>query len=92
MASHYERIKARIMASPAPDQDKKAMIDVFAQVEDANLADIANLFEKDRNWVEKFNNNRKAKQKAAAANDPTLWQEIIEQEKKYLQDLTFGLD
>lgn len=90
--TNYERIKNSINASLVDAGAKQSMIDVFAEVDDANLSDIANLFEKDPSWVMKFNDNRNAKQKAAAANDPALWQEILEQEKKYLQDLTYGLD
>jgi len=90
--SNYERIKTSINAAQVEPADKDIMINVFAEVADENLADIANLFEKDPSWVMKFNDNRKAKQKAAASNDASLWQEILDQEKKYLQDLTFGLD
>lgn len=90
--TNYERIKTSINAAMVEQGDKQTMIDVFAEVADENLADIANLFEKDPSWVMKFNDNRKAKQKAAASNDPSLWQEILDQEKKYLQDLTYNLD
>jgi hypothetical protein len=90
--TNYERVKTCVAASGVSADDMKTMIDIFAEVDDANLTDIAKLFEKDASWVHKFNDNRKAKQKAAAAGDPALWQEILEQEKKYLQDLTFGLD
>jgi hypothetical protein len=90
--SNYERIKTSINASPVADADKKVMADIFAEIADENLSDIAALFEKDGSWVEKFNDNRKMKQKAATSGDSSLWKEILEQEKKYLNDLTYGLD
>ena len=90
--TNYERIKTSINASSVSDADKKSMVDVFAEVDDANLSDIAKLFEKDASWVEKFDQNRKAKMKAATSSDQSLWKEILEQEKKYLADLTYGLD
>jgi hypothetical protein len=92
MSKNYERIKASITASSVSAEDKKSMIDVFAEVADENLGDIANLFEKDISWVAKFDENRKMKHKAATTNDSSLWKEILEQEKKYLADLTYGLD
>lgn len=90
--SNYERIKTVIEASLVDAPEKQKMKDIFADIDDNNLSDIAELFEKDSSWVIKFNDNRKAKQKAAASNDPALWKEILDQEKKYLQDLTYGLD
>jgi hypothetical protein len=90
--THFERIKAVVSASGLSHDDKKAVIDTFADVDDANLGDIAKLFEKDSSWVEKCNDNRMMKHKAVTSGDPDLWKEILEQEKKYLEDLTFGLD
>ncbi len=90
--TNYERIKACVHASDVSADDMKTMNDVFAEVDDRNLGDIADLFEKHKSWVGKFNDNRKAKQKAMTAADPALFAEILEQEKKYLQDLTYGLD
>lgn len=90
--SNYERIKTKIEASSISPEDKKLLTDIFAEVSDDSLVDIADLFDKSPSWVEKFNDNRKAKQKALTSNNPSLWSEILEQEKKYLKDLTFGLD
>jgi hypothetical protein len=89
---NYEKIKAVINASSLASQHKNELIDIFAEIDDNNLSDIANLFEKEKSWVEKFNDNRQAKLAAARKNDPSLWNEILEQEKKYLNDLTYGLD
>lgn len=90
--NNYERIKAKVNASSISVEDKKTVLDMFAEVTDEALIDIADLFEESPHWVEKFNDNRKAKQRAVATNDPNLWREILEQEKKYLNDLTYGLD
>jgi hypothetical protein len=92
MSKNYERIKASITASTIADTEKKIMIDIFAEVADENLGDIAGLFEKDVKWVDRVNESRKKKIKAAATGDESLWNEILEQEKKYLADLTYGLD
>jgi hypothetical protein len=89
--SNYEKIKASVIASSVADSDKKVMLEVFAKVDEASLCDIAELFQKDKSWVDKFNENRKMKHKAAT-EDSSLWKEILEKEKKYLSDLTYGLD
>lgn len=90
--THYERIKKCVSAAPVDANDIKIMIDTFAEVDDASLEGIANLFEKDPKWVTLFNDNRKAKQTAMGAGDPALLQDIFEQEKKYIHDLTYALD
>jgi len=90
--SNYERIKACINASKAQPIDKQSMIDAFADVADENLIDIAKLFEKDEKWVIMFDENRKMKVRAATSSDPILWNEILEKEKRYIADLTYGLD
>ncbi len=92
MNKNFERIKKCINASSALPADKQSMLNAFANVADENLVDIAKLFEKEEKWVLMFNENRKMKVKAATTNDPVLWQEILDKEKKYLDDLTFGLD
>ena len=80
------------MASTVPDEEKKFLIDIFAEVSDECLADIAKLFEEKGNWVEKFNENRSAKLKACASGDTEAFKKILEQEKKYIDDLTYNLD
>jgi hypothetical protein len=92
MNPNYYRIKTAVNASTLPPEDKTSLINMFADIADENLIDIANLLNKDPQWIEKFNENRKMKIKAATSNDPSVWQELLEQEKKYLNDLTYGLD
>ncbi|MCC2630224.1 MAG: hypothetical protein K0S38_33 [Candidatus Paceibacter sp.] len=92
MNPNYDRIKTAVNASTLPPEDKTSLINMFADIADENLIDIANLLNKDPQWIEKFNENRKMKIKAATSNDPSVWQELLEQEKKYLNDLTYGLD
>jgi hypothetical protein len=90
--SNYERIKEKVEASSLEQQDKQIILDQFAEVSDETLEEIADLFEEKPVWVTIYNDNRKAKLKAAATGDASAAQEILEQEKKYLNDLTFGLD
>jgi hypothetical protein len=92
MSTNYESIKTAIQASSISDAEKKIMADIFANVADENLADIALLFNEDVKWVERVNESRKMKLKAAVTGDEKLWNEILEQQKKYINDLTYGLD
>lgn len=90
--ANFDRVKASVESSTVPESDKKFLMDVFAEVSDDCLADIAKLFEEKGNWVEKFNENRSAKLKAFSSGDTAEFQKIIDQEKKYIDDLTYGLD
>ncbi len=90
--TNFDRVKACVDSSAISVDDKKFLMDVFAEVSDDCLADIAKLFEEKGNWVEKFNENRSAKIKAFSSGDTAEFQKIIDQEKKYIEDLTYGLD
>lgn len=89
---NFERVRAAIAASSVSDDHKKELSDIFAEVSDDCLADIADLFEQKGGWVEKFDENRTMKRDAASSGDPSAWQQILEREKKYLEELTYGLD
>jgi hypothetical protein len=90
--THYETIKQVVTASTIPDTDKAIIIDTFATVSDDSLEEIASLFTKKPEWVSIFNENRKKKQAAYASGDPSAWNEILEEEKKYMNDLMYDLD
>jgi hypothetical protein len=90
--SNYERIKAKVQESSLEQDDKQHILDQFAEVSDESLTEIAELFEDKPEWIGIYNENRKAKIKAFASGSESEKQEILEQEKKYLNDLTFGLD
>jgi hypothetical protein len=90
--SNYERIKAKVQDSSLEQDDKQQIIDYFAEISDEYLMEIADLFEDKPEWINIYNDTRKAKQKAVASGDESVMNDILEQEKKYLSDLTFGLD
>ncbi len=90
--TNFNRVRAQVMASSVPETDKRFLIDIFAEVSDDCLADIAKLFEEKGDWVAKFNENRLAKMQAFKSGNPAELQKIIDQEKKYIEDLTYGLD
>jgi hypothetical protein len=90
--SNYDRIKVQVQASPLAQNEKQLITDMFAEIADEALENIANLFEKSPDWVEKFYENYSMKKKANDTKDTNLWKEIVEQEKKYLAEVTFGLD
>jgi hypothetical protein len=90
--TNYERIKTKVMAAEMEENDKQQILDQFAEVADENLMEIADLFDEKPEWLRIFNDTRKSKQEAFASADESKLQTILEQEKKYLNDLTFGLD
>ncbi len=89
---NFDRIKAAIQASSLESADKMSMVQVYATIPDAKLQGIADLFEKKKNWVEISNDNRKKKIEALKTFDKTAWQAIVDEEKKYLEDLSFDRD
>ncbi len=91
--SNFERIHQAIVSRALiPHDDKQTMIDMFIDVNDEELDAIADLFDKKPEWVTVFNENRKKKQQAVASGDEKMWMEILEEEKKYMQDLMFDSD
>ncbi|MES2436881.1 MAG: hypothetical protein V4519_02625 [Patescibacteria group bacterium] len=92
MSTNYERIKVCVASSTISDTDKKYITDLFAEVADQNLAEIAELFESKPKWVAMFNDNRKKKQEAYASGDASAWQSILEEEKKMMDDLLYDRD
>jgi hypothetical protein len=90
--SNYERIKTKVQGSSIEQNDKQVILDLFADVADENLVEIADLFDEKPEWVGIFNENRKQKQQAFTSGDSAQLSTILEQEKKYLNDLTYGLD
>lgn len=89
---NFERVRSSISTSNISEQDKEHLIEIFTKVSDESLSGIAELFEQKGDWVAKFNENRCMKQEAVNSNDPTIWQKILEKEKQYLNELTYGLD
>jgi len=89
---NFDRIKAAIDDSSVDSVDKMMLVDYFAGIPDDSLKNIADLFEKKGDWVAKFNDNRKKKQEALQSGNRALWKEIMEEEKKYLSEMTYGLD
>jgi hypothetical protein len=89
---NFEKIRTCIMNSSIVNDDKMTLVDVFAEIPDELLAHVAELFEKDQTWVEKVNENKKKKEQALATGNKALWSEIMEEEKQYLNKLTYDLD
>jgi hypothetical protein len=89
---NYQRIKTCVQNSSIPTQDQKEITDFFAEVSDEFLAEIAELFEKKKDWVSIYNDNRKKKREAVRSGNQELLNQILEEEKKYINDLTYGLD
>jgi hypothetical protein len=90
--TNFETIRGLIQNSALSTDDKQKLIDVFADMPDEALLDTAKLLEKDSTWIEKISENRKKKEEALTTGNMDLWNEIIQEEKQYLTDLTYDLD
>ncbi len=90
--SNYQKIIACVSTASIPETDKTDIVEIFGKISEEYLENIAFLFETKPNWITIFNETRKKKQHALASGDPSLIQEIVEQEKKYVRDLLYDLD
>lgn len=90
--NNYERISESILRAKIDNDDKAIISELFKSVPEGDLTAIADLFEKKPEWVTVFNENRKKKLQAKESQDSNLWEEILAEEKKCLEDLKYGLD
>lgn len=88
----FESIRKNIMASPLQGDEKMKLIDIFAELSSDHLESISKFIEKDPAVIVKMGANLKRKAEAFATGNRELLSQIIADEKKYIEDLTFDLD
>lgn len=84
---NFQKIKDSISASSVPFMEQIDLIDLFSKVEDGELQSVAELFTEEPIWIEKININLKKKLEYLKTKDETLWQTIIDEEKKELEEI-----
>jgi hypothetical protein len=87
MNTNFEKIKLSIRESPLSLPDQISLLDLFVIVNDDDLKDVADLFFEDPSWVEKINENYKAKKSALSTKDPEAWKKILETEEEQLKNI-----
>jgi hypothetical protein len=90
--SNFEKIRDVITASKLEAEDKAALIAIFAEVTDDLLAGTVKFLEHDPSSVVVLNDNRKRKIQAFSEGNSELWHSILEEERRYIADLTYDLD
>ena len=87
METNFEKIKKIILDSNIPLNEQEYLITLFVKAEDALLQPLVDLLSVNPSWIEKINDNFKAKQAALITGDSELWQKIIQEEESQLKEL-----
>lgn len=93
MESNFQKIIKFLRNSNISQEDQDDLIVLFSLCEDVKLDPVVKLFSEDQNWIKKISENYKAKKSAIADQDFGLWQKIIQDEEKELNQLgVFAID
>lgn len=87
MDSNFEKLKSLIDASDLDVADKENLWQVFSGAAEADLVAVVELFGQDASWIEKMNQNIKAKQQAFQQGDHRQWSDILEEEKRWIAEI-----
>lgn len=87
MNTNFQKIKELIEKSSVPLSEQESLLLLFTKVRDQDLEPMLSLFVEDSLWIEKINDNFKAKQAALATGNQVLWQKIVQEEESQLKEL-----
>lgn len=84
---NFKKIVDLISHSDVQFNDQTELLSLFSSASDAELEPAVKLFESDSAWIGRINENYKKKKKAFLEKDENLWQSIVEEEKKLLEEI-----
>lgn len=87
MDTNFQKIKELIQKSTVPLAEQESLLLLFAKANDQDLEPTLKLFTEDSSWIDKINENYKAKQAALATGNQALWQKIVREEEAQLKEL-----
>jgi len=87
MDSNFEKLKSLIDASGLDVADKENLWQIFSGAAEADLDTVIELLMQDASWIEKINQNIKAKQQALHQGDHRQWSNIVEEEKRWIVEM-----
>lgn len=87
MESNFQKIKELLQNSILSKEDQDDLVVLFSLSEDSKLEPVVKLFSENKNWIKKISDNYKTKKEAIVNKNPDLWQKIIEDEEKQLNEL-----
>ena len=87
MQNNFEKIKNLIAESNLELSDQIMLTELFSKTEDNKLEEVVELFSSNPSWIEKINENYKAKHEAMTTGDSELWKKIVEEEEKQLENV-----
>ncbi|MBT4349530.1 hypothetical protein HN670_01930 [bacterium] len=81
------KIKALILKSGLSEEDQQSLLSLFAQAKDGDLKEAVKLFENDLENVKIMDDVYKAKLKVFENKDKKGWREILEEERRSLEEM-----
>jgi hypothetical protein len=87
MDTNFQKIKELIQKSSVPLAEQEDLLLLFTKANDQDLEPTLKLFTEDSSWINKINENYKAKQAALATGNQDLWQKIVQEEETQLKEL-----
>lgn len=87
MNTNFQKIKELIQKTSVPLVEQEELFMLFANVNDQDLESVFELFSEDSSWINKINENYKAKQVALSTGNQVLWQKIVQEEEAQLKEL-----
>ena len=83
--SASERIKQFIAESDLLDSEKNLFLKLLSRAGEEELNELAELFESDREWVQKIYRNYEAKRAAIEAGNTDIFEEVVRLEVEALE-------
>lgn len=87
MSVNFSKIKESIEDSQISASDKVKLIALFSRASDSELESVTGLLSGDSSWIEKINQNYKAKQIAMDTGNTDAWKQIVGEEEKQLKEI-----
>ena len=87
MNQYTDKMKYLIAQSPLSLDEQQIFTSALSHADDSVLKPMTDLCSQDPVWIKKLYYNYKSKQAAIVADDPAMWDAIIQEEEKMLRDM-----
>ncbi|GEM_PF-6677400 len=81
------KIKDAVKVSSLSESEKGTLINVFSKFSDDDASSLLVLIQEKPEFLRFLNENFQAKQKAFSTSDKSVWEKILEEEKRFLTEI-----